>query len=220
MNLDKYIYVVKHINLKTLHFNFKYLPFKKALRLPFFIARNVYLKKADGEVVINSRIRTGMIKIGYGDVSIFDKKRDRTIWKLTGKVIFNGNTDIGHGSCLSIGGLLELGDNFNITAKSSIICSTNIKFGNNVLISWECLFMDSDLHIIKDENGIVINSPEPILIGRNVWIGCRCTLLKGTKIAAGSIIGAGSITTNDISKNSGLFVGSPPRLIKKNLTWS
>ena len=80
--------------------------------------------------------------------------------------------------------------------------------------------MDSDLHIIKDEKGNVINSPKSIIIGDNVWIGCRCTLLKGSRIANGSIIGAGSIITNDISMDSGLFVGSPARLIKKGLTWN
>ncbi|MBP1839113.1 acyltransferase [Formosa algae] len=218
--MNKYIYVIKRINIKTLYFNFKYLPFKEAVKLPVFLSRHVCLKKIKGKVIINSKIRTGMIKIGFGDVSIFDNKKSRTILKLTGTIIFNGNTDIGHGACLSIGGVLELGNNFNITAESSIICSKNIKFGDNVLMSWECLFMDSDLHTIIDEKGNVINSPKSIIIGDNVWIGCRCTLLKGSRIANGSIIGAGSIITNDISMDSGLFVGSPARLIKKGLTWN
>ncbi|MFD2917453.1 acyltransferase [Psychroserpens luteus] len=196
------------------------MPFKDAIKLPVFLSRHVCLKKTEGNVIIKSKIRTGMIKIGFGDVSIFDNKKSRTILKITGKIIFNGNTDIGHGSRLSISGILELGNNFNITAESSIISAKNIKFGDNVLMSWECLLMDSDLHIIKDEKGNVINSSKPIIIGNNVWIGCRCTLLKGTIISDGSIIGAGSIISNDISNNSGLFVGSPPRLIKKNITWN
>ena len=62
--MNKYIYVIKKINIKTLYFNFKYLPFKEAVKLPVFLSRHVCLKKIKGKVIINSKIRTGMIKIG------------------------------------------------------------------------------------------------------------------------------------------------------------
>jgi hypothetical protein len=48
-----------------------------------------------------------------------------------------------------------------------------------VLISWENLFMDTDAHKII-QNVIIINGPEKIIVGNHAWIGCRCTILKGS----------------------------------------
>ncbi|MGK9369486.1 hypothetical protein ACSSWA_11350 [Melioribacter sp. Ez-97] len=37
-----------------------------------------------------------------------------------------------------------------------------------------------------------MNEDKPIQIGNHVWIGCWSVLLKGTYIADGCIVGAGS----------------------------
>lgn len=52
-----------------------------------------------------------------------------------------------------------------------------------------------------------------ICIGDNVWIGGSCTLLAGINIGENSIIGAGSVVSKDIPKNS-LAVGVPAKVIK------
>ncbi|MFY0630665.1 MAG: acyltransferase [Flavobacteriaceae bacterium] len=219
--MSKYTKFLLRVNFKSLIFNLKYLPFKQAIKLPFLISRKVYLMKTKGEISIESPIKTGMIKIGYGEVGIFDKKKSRSIWQVSGKVIFKGSANIGHGSKISVGqnATLEIGDNFNMTAESSIVCQKHIEFGNNCLVSWECLIMDTDFHKILDEDKKIINNPEPIIIGDKVWIGCRNLILKGSKISNNSIIGANSMVSKDISQNSGLFVGNPIQLKKENVTW-
>ena len=164
MKLIKYLKILHNLNPKTIYFNFKYLPFNKAIKFPFFISNRVYLLQVKGEVYINSEIKTGMINIGYGRIGIFDMKRSRTIWEVAGKIVFEGNAGIGHGSKISVGekGVLELGNNFTITAESSILAYNHIRFGENCLISWDCLIMDTDFHKIYDKEGTVINSPKPI----------------------------------------------------------
>ncbi len=68
------------------------------------------------------------------------------IGRINGIINFNGRRNIGHGSKISVGkdGILTFGQNFNITAESSIVCYNNISFGNNCLLSWDILIMDTD----------------------------------------------------------------------------
>lgn len=207
--------------LKTLRFNFKYLPFKKALKFPFLISKNIYLHTLSGEISLPENAKYGCIKIGFGDVGVFDKSNSRGVWEVSGKIIFKGTSNIGHGTKISVGkqGILELGDKFIITAESQIVCNKRITFGNNCLLSWDCLIMDTDFHKIYDNTGLLINSPTPIYISDNVWIGCRNLILKGSVIPENSVIGANSTVNKDLLQESGLFVGSPARLIKKDISW-
>lgn len=213
--------LIRNINIKTLYFNFKYLPFKDALKLPIFISSNVYLLETKGEIILNCPIKTGTIQIGFGKIGIFDRKRSRSIWQVSGKVIFNGIANIGHGSKISINNdaVLELGNNFTITAETEIVAQKHIKIGNDVLMSWNCLVMDTDFHKIYNKNNICINSPQPIIIGDKVWIGCRTVILKGSNIADNSIIGANSLVNKDISSQSGIFGGNPIKFIKEDVNW-
>jgi acetyltransferase-like isoleucine patch superfamily enzyme len=218
--MNKYLRFLRKINLKTIYFNLKYLPLKDAIKLPILISHRVFLLKTKGTIKIESPIHRGMINIGYGEVGIFDMKHSRSVWEVSGEIIFKGRANIGHGSKISVGknGILELGENFRITAESAIASHKHIKFGADCLISWDCLIMDTDFHkIIQD--GHIINSPEPVIIGQKVWIGCRNLILKGAIIADNSIIGANSMVSKDISNKSGLFVGNPIKHYKENVRW-
>lgn len=219
--MNKYIKFIKLINLKSIYFNFKYLPLKEAIKCPFLLSKNVFLLESKGSVKIETHIVPGMIKIGYGKIGIFDMERSRSIWQVSGKIVFKGKAELGHGTKISVneGATLEFGHNFTIAAESEIIAHKKIQFGDNVLISWDCLIMDTDLHQIHNKMGQLINAPAPIIIGQKVWIGCRNVILKGSKISDDSIIGANSLLSSDISNHSGIFAGNPIRLIKENVTW-
>lgn len=206
---------------KTVYFNLKYFPLGQALRLPVFISSNVHFLKTSGTIVIPENAKTGNIKIGFGNIGIFDRKRSRAILQISGKVIFKGKANIGHGSKISVGknALLEIGENFVVTAETQIVAQKQITFGHTCLISWDCLIMDTDFHKIYDKTDTQINPNKPIIIGNNVWIGCRNLILKGAVIPDNSIIGANSSVTNDISGEEGLFAGQPIKLIKKDVYW-
>jgi|TARA_B110000037_G_scaffold222720_1_gene299120 acetyltransferase-like isoleucine patch superfamily enzyme len=53
-----------------------------------------------------------------------------------------------------------------------------------------------------------------IVIGHDVWIGGRSTILSGVKIGTGAIIAAGSIVVNDVMPYT-ISGGNPNREIKK-----
>lgn len=222
MIMSKFITFIKVINFKTICFNLKYFPLKTAFKLPVVISGNVLLLKMDGKVSIDAPISTGMIKIGFGDIGIFDKKRSKSIWQVSGgNVFFKGNAIIGHGCKISIGekGVLEFGKNLSVTAETEIIAYDRIVFGNDCLISWDCLIMDTDLHEISDKSGNQINQSKPIIIGNKVWIGCRSVILKGTKISDNSVIGTNSLISKDISDKSGVFAGNPVRFLRSDIDW-
>lgn len=203
---------------KTLYFNFKYLPFNKAVKLPILVSHRVYLMECNGNIKIDAPINFGMIRIGFGQVSIFDQHKSRSIWKVTGNIVFKGNASIGHGSKISVAGLLTVGKNFIITAESQIRCDKSIVFGDDVLISWESLFIDSDSHKII-YNGVITNNPKDIVIGNRVWIGCRCTILKGVELCDGTVIAAGSVVTGVFNDENVIIGGNPSIIIRKNIRW-
>ena len=53
----------------------------------------------------------------------------------------------------------------------------------------------------------------PIVIGRNVWIGNKATIMPGVTIGDNSIIGANAVVTKSIPANS-VAVGVPAKVIK------
>jgi acetyltransferase-like isoleucine patch superfamily enzyme len=206
----------------TVIFNFKYLKFAEAIKFPFLISHRVYFKKLNGSVEIKGEIRRGLIQIGFGDVGIFDEKKSRTVWQVHGSVTFEGKAIIGHGTKISVGkfGNIIFGENFVVTAESELISNKRIEIGNNVLISWSTLIMDSDFHIIKNISGTIINRDEEIIIGDNVWIGCRCTILKGSYISENTVVSASSVITKKSPIVSNAIIGgNPTRILKENILW-
>lgn len=203
---------------KTLYFNFRYLPFDQALKLPFAVSCNTYLLLTKGRVRIDAPLRRGMIQIGFGEVYTFDQHRSRTMWCVDGEVIFGGAAHIGHGSRIHVGGSLTLGENFVMTAESQIICNHQIKFGRGVLVSWECSFMDNDFHKIRYD-GEVVNSARPIVIGDRVWFGMRCTILKGSEIGDGVVIAATTTVAGRHLQSNTIIGGAPVKILRESVEW-
>lgn len=217
----KILNVLKGLNWRTFYLNFKYLRYKDAVRLPIIVSNHCLLKEVSGSVEIKGEIRTGMIRFGFGEVGIFDEKKERSIWQVQGKVVFNGGSTFGHGSRISVGksGTLIVGNQFSVTGASSIVCYKKIVLGNQSAIAWDVLLMDTDFHNIYNESGEIINPTKEINIGENVWVGCKVTILKGVIIDSGNIIASGSFLTKTIPGKNQIVGGNPPRVLKENVSW-
>jgi len=202
----------------TLRFNFKYFKFLDALRFPVIVSHRVWLKRLSGKVELQN-VSFGNIRIGFNDVGIFDAIRSRTIWEVSGHVRLGRNIKIGHGSKICVAGELEIGDGFMITAESTIIANKKVTIGNQVLVSWDVLVMDTDYHDIWDKEGCLLNEDEAILIADRVWVGCRSTILKGVTILEGNVIGACSTVTKSYKVNNSIIAGSPASVVKKDIFW-
>lgn len=118
--------------------------------------------------------------------------------------------------------LIEIGNNccfgaFNhITATNKIIIGDNCLTGKCVTISdnnhGATTFEDLQLPPIKRE----LVSKGSIIIGKNVWIGDKATILSGVKIGDGTIVAANSVVTKDIPPYC--VVGGNPAKILKMIT--
>lgn len=82
------------------------------------------------------------------------------------------------------------------------------------MIAAHSYIIDTD-HGIK--KGIKISEQEvtasPITIGSDVWIAGNCTILKGSVIEDGVVIGAKSLVKGKI-ECEGIAVGIPAKIIK------
>ena len=204
---------------KTLRFNLHYFPLKTALKLPVVVSHRTYLRELHGKVELPENVQTAMIKIGFGDVGHYDRKRSRSIWQVSGTVSFGGKASIGHGSKLSVRGNLLLGAGFNMTAESTIVCAKEIRFGDDCLLSWDILVMDTDEHPLYYMENQRINPDKPILVGDHVWIGCKCVLLKGAEVPSHTVLAAGTLLKTTFAGEHQVIGGNPPSILKRDVRW-
>ena len=112
-----------------------------------------------------------------------------------------------------------MGDNFAISACSTINCYKSIIFGKDIQFSWDCLVMDCDTHKIYDENQNVMNPAKEIVFEDHIWIGCGATILKGAHIPSDCVIAAQSVITPKRLDSSTIIAGCPAQSVKKIGGW-
>lgn len=98
-------------------------------------------------------------------------------------------------------------------SSSQIIANIGIEIGQGSMIGAGCLLCDSDMHEVPLGSGKA-TARAPIRIGRNVFVGARCIILKGVNIGDGAVVGAGSVVTRDIPAGT-TAVGNPAVLVRK-----
>lgn len=112
-----------------------------------------------------------------------------------------------------IGGFIEIGDNCRING-CYIHAQKEISIGANTVIAAGSNILDSNGHETLSKNRTIgRDTPQPIRIGTNVWIGVNSVILKGTTIGDNSIISAGSVVKGDFPSNS-FIQGNPGRIVK------
>ena len=107
---------------------------------------------------------------------------------------------------LRVGSQIYIGSDTGISG-GAICAAINIAIGSECLLGANVTIADNDFHSTNpknrrfnnDENDIRAASIE---IHDNVFIGMNSTILKGVTIGENSVIGAGSIVTKNIIKNS------------------
>jgi acetyltransferase-like isoleucine patch superfamily enzyme len=205
----------------TIWFNCHYFPLRTAVRLPVLLHWRVRTGTLRGSVEIKGPVHRGMVAIGYPG-GVFDEKRSRTIWHNSGKITFCGSARIGSGCEISVGrnARLTIGANLAVNARTTVICRHEITIGEDCMMGWEVLLMDSDLHQIRDAVGRLLNENQPIRLGNHVWIACRCIVLKGATLPDDTVVAAGSTVAGGLQECGQIIGGSPARVLRTNVRWS
>ena len=197
---------------KSLYVCLRLFHFMDAIKMPILVRYNCKLQSLKGRIKVMGGVKPAMLKVGFGCVGIYDKKYERSILQIDGCIVLRGKATFGHGSriCVTSNGTLSIGDNFNNTAMTAIVCDNNITFGDNVLVSWDTLVMDTDWHAMqRTDTGEIFGCSKPIIIGNNVWLCTRCIILKGGEIADGCIVGASSVVSKHFMTPNTIIVGNP-----------
>ena len=110
-------------------------------------------------------------------------------------------------------GRIVIGDHCGISG-SVLVAENSITLGDRVLIGAGCTVIDSDCHPLdaearaRGERG----KTAPIVLEDDVWLGMNVLVLKGVRIGAGTVVGAGSVVTGDLPAGV-VAAGNPARVI-------
>lgn len=126
----------------------------------------------------------------------------------------NYNNDLNHSSSIIIGNNCTIGEYCQISAIKKITIGNGLLTGRYVYIgdnshgglSWR----EASIPPARRE----LKSKGEIIIGNNVWVGERVTILGGITIGDNVIIGANSVVTHDVPSNS-VVAGVPARIVKQ-----
>jgi acetyltransferase-like isoleucine patch superfamily enzyme len=113
------------------------------------------------------------------------------------------------------GGILCIGNKVKLTQNILISVGSEIMIGDYTLIGENVSIRDGD-HNSSLGNPIIfqLSSYQPVIIGKDVWIGAGCYILKGSKIPEGVIIGANSVVLkNVLLEKNNIYAGSPIKKI-------
>lgn len=148
----------------------------------------------------------GTDRIEVGDKTTFDKQLWLTSWPQLAKE--KDST------------LIKIGNHCNFGAFNHITATNRIEIGDNCLTGKWVTITDNNhgecgtesLSIPPSERNVI--SKGPVIIGKNVWIGDKATILSGVTIGDGAVIGANSVVTKDIPAYC-VAGGNPAKILKQ-----
>lgn len=207
---------------KSVYFNFRILPFRQAMRIPFLVAYNVKLLNLKRGIIEFSeavKLKPVLVAIGFNGTE--EIASQRALLNLScGKIVFNGGAYFGEGCIIGVsnGGQLIFGKDFSANKNFFVSCNKEIVFGSDCMLGWNVHFFDATGHIIY-HNGMVKESFKRIHIGDHVWICAESHILKGVFIPNNSVVAYGSIVTKEFKNTNALYGGSPAKELQNNIQW-
>lgn len=100
------------------------------------------------------------------------------------------------------GAKIKIGDDVGISG-GSIVASKSVEIGDGALIGANVLIIDTDFHPISGKDRRYEKAgvkKAAIRIGKNVFLGTGCTILKGAVIPNDTVISAGAVVKRDKRK--------------------
>lgn len=115
---------------------------------------------------------------------------------------------------------LTIGEKCCFGAFNHITCTNKITIGDGCLTGkWVTITDNShgdtdieSLHVPPIKRPIV--SKGPVVIGKNVWIGDKATILPNVTIGDGAVIAANAVVTKDVPAYSAV-AGNPAKIVKQ-----
>ncbi len=109
-------------------------------------------------------------------------------------------------------GKVDIGNYVLISPGVRIMAAESVSIGDSCMFGHGACITDADWHGIYDRTKVV-GDPKPVKLEENVWVGEDAMICKGVTIGANSIIGARSVVTKDVPKNT-IYAGNPATFIR------
>lgn len=206
----------------TLRFNFHYFKPSIAFHLPIVFYSPVKLRSMKGKIILPENIRFSIISIGLPGNEMFAYNTPN-IWNdQGGQIIFQGSFGTNPGASFVIrnNALLQIGAKSSFGQNLKILCSKDIKMGEELLASWDITIMDTDSHYFFNlKTDELSEFSKPIEIGNHCFIGSSSCILKGSRLPHGAIVASHSIITKIMEKENSLYGGIPAKHIKSDIIY-
>lgn len=170
-----------------------------------------------------SRIRIALLRLrGYKIDYSVDLGRNIVIFQtVKNSISIKSKTRIGFGARLKAGfdGKISIGKGVWLDDFFFIHAQDEVKIGDGCMIASYVYIVDFDHKIpakLFDFHNVNKNTyvRSKVTIGKNVWIGAQCVIVRGVTIGDNAVIGAGSVVTKSIPANC-VAVGVPAKVIRK-----
>ena len=200
----------------TIYFNFHYLPFSQAIKLPILLYKPKLLKVKGNVKIGEGKIKFGMVRLGFPTVSLYPNT-GLVYENHGGTIVFNGLCSIGNNSAISIGtkAIVEFGDRFAASTTLRLTSYNHITFGDKVCFGWDTLVMDTDFHKLTKLSGGYSHGHAPVIIGSNNWFGNGCRIMKRTSTPDYCVVQGGTILSGPVSAPSYSVVGNDSHVVVK-----
>jgi acetyltransferase-like isoleucine patch superfamily enzyme len=108
---------------------------------------------------------------------------------------------------------IRIGARTTVGYHAFIFASNSINVGEDCLIAPFVYLVDSNHGTRRDERiNRQPNSTAPIMIGNDVWIGAKATVLAGVTIGDGAIVASGALVNRDVPPYA-IVAGTPAKVI-------
>lgn len=203
---------------KSFYVSWKLTSFRRAFSLPLTVRYNVKVLSVSGRF-----IGPGKMTIGFNRTGIYDVRFQRSMLNVSGTIEAMGPVSLG-GGCridVAVGSTLLFAGKVSNSAGLTIVCGERIEIGNDTIISWNTLIIDTDFHYIKDiVSGRTGKMKKPVVIGANTWLCAGSMVLKGAVLPDGCVLSAGSVLTGRLREKNCLLRGNPAEFVRGNVTRS
>jgi acetyltransferase-like isoleucine patch superfamily enzyme len=115
-------------------------------------------------------------------------------------------------------GSMRIGDKVVLGRNNTLNCYLDVEIGAaSIVADWVYVtdfdHRTSDVHVPIKDQGIV---KAPVRIGPDTWIGVKVSVLRGSRIGRGSVLGAHAVVRGDIPEYS-IAVGTPARVVRNRV---
>lgn len=111
--------------------------------------------------------------------------------------------------------VIQVGHDTGMTG-ATLVATERIEIGNRVFIGANCVIIDTDFHPLDPtlrRSDALDGAHRPVVIEDDVFIGMQSIILKGVRVGAGSVIGAGSVVHRDVAPGA-VVAGNPAAFVR------